>query len=116
MTRERIELLNQLKIKQIHFAWDRYQDKEKVLPKLELWKRYANDKNAHNTIVYTMVNFDTTFEQDLERIYTLRDLGLWAYVMIYDKEHCQRKYKRLQRWCNNRMIFATCERFEDYKN
>ena len=57
---------------------------------------------------------DTTIEQDLDRIYTLRDMGLWAYVAIYDKEHCDPIYKRLQRWCNNRFIFAQCPRFEDY--
>lgn len=116
MTKEKIELLNQIKIKQIHFAWDRYQDKEIVLPKFKLWIEYAKRTNAHNTIVYTIVNFDTTLEQDLERIYTLRSMGLWAYVMIYDKEHCQKIYKRLARWCNNRFIFAKCERFEDYGN
>jgi hypothetical protein len=35
--------------------------------------------------------------------------------MIYDKEHCDRKYKDLQRWVNNRFIFAKCENFEQYK-
>ena len=61
------------------------------------------------------MNYDTTLEQDLERIYTLRELGLWAYVMIYDKEHCDPIYKQLSRWVNNRFVFAKCERFEDYK-
>lgn len=47
--------------------------------------------------------------------YTLRDLGYWAYVMVYDKEHCKDAfYKRLQRWVNNRIVFAACDRFEDY--
>lgn len=71
--------------------------------------------SGHNAIVYTLTNFDTTFEQDLERIYTLRDMGYWAYVMIYDKEHCEEKYRRLQRWVNNRIIFAVCKKFEDFK-
>lgn len=69
----------------------------------------------HNSIVYTIVNFNTTFEQDLERIYTLRDMGYWAYVMIYDKAHADHKYIDLQRWCNNRFIFGVCKKFEDYK-
>lgn len=115
MTKEKIEVLNRLKIKQIHFAWDRYQDKDIVLPKFKLWSENARHSNAHNTIVYTIVNFDTTIEQDLERIYTLRDMGLWAYVMIYDKEHCKRIYKDMQRWVNNRFVFSRCKRFEDYK-
>ncbi|MBQ2231218.1 MAG: radical SAM protein, partial [Oscillospiraceae bacterium] len=57
----------------------------------------------------------TTIEQDLERIYTLRDMGYWPYVMIYDKANCKDVYTRLQRWVNNRFVFAKCDRFENYK-
>jgi hypothetical protein len=69
---------------------------------------------SHTNIVYVLVNHTSTIEQDLERIYTLRDLGYWAYVMVYDKAHASRIYKDLERWCNNRFIFPTCPRFEDY--
>ena len=117
MTEEKARLLNQIKIKEIHFAWDRYQDKGKILPKLKLFASITkHSPHAHKAIVYTIVNFDTTIEQDLERIYTLRNLGYWPYIMIYDKEHCQRVYKNMQRWVNNRFIFAKCKRFEDYEN
>lgn len=117
MTRERIDLLNQIKIAEIHFAWDRYQDKDLILPKFKMFSEHTTirKKNTeHAAIVYTLVNFDSTLEQDLERIYTLRDLGFWAYVMIYDKEHCDPIYKALSRWVNNRFVFAKCPRFEDY--
>ena len=33
--------------------------------------------------VYVLCNFNTTIEQDLERIYTLRDLGYNPFVMLY---------------------------------
>ena len=118
MTKEKIEMLNQIKIKEIHFAWDKYSDKDIILPKLRLFAEHSKIHkkcSGHNAIVYTLVNFDTTFEQDLERIYTLREMGFWAYVMIYDKEHCELRYKKLQRWVNNRIIFAVCKRFEDFK-
>lgn len=116
MTKEKAELLNQCKLREIHFAWDRYQDKEIILQNLALYSEYGKFKpQSHNAIVYTIVNFDTTFEQDLERIYTLRNMGYWAYVMIYDKAHCDKRYRDLQRWVNNRVIFAKCEKFEDYK-
>ena len=67
--------------------------------------------------VYVLVNFDTTAEQDLERIYTLRDLGYSPYVMVYDKEHTQPgdRVRMLQRWVNNNFIFRKVLRFEDYK-
>ena len=115
MTEEKAEMLSQIKIKQIHFAWDRYQDKELVLPRLEMFAKHTK-LNSHNRIVYTLVNFDTTIDQDLERIYTLRKMGYWAYVMIYDKEHADPIYKKKARWVNNRFIFAKCYRFEDYWN
>lgn len=115
MTEEKAEMLCAMKIKEIHFAWDRYEDKDIILPKFKMFADCANlNPHGHKSIVYTLVNFNTTIEQDLERIYTLRDMGYWAYVMIYDKEHASQTHKYLARWCNNRRIFATTPRFEDY--
>lgn len=48
------------------------------------------------------------------RIYTLRDLGFDPHVMIYDKPNAPREIKRLQRWCNNRVVFKSCRKFEEY--
>lgn len=117
MTEEKAEMISKIKIKEIHFAWDRYHDKEIILRKLKLFSeiKYKGKNPDHNAIVYVLVNFDTTIEQDLERIYTLREMGYWAYIMIYDKEHADPIYKDLSRWVNNRRIFARCKRFEDYK-
>lgn len=115
MTEEKAEMLSRIKIKEIHFAWDRYEDREFIVPRFELYAKYGKLVHGHNAIVYVLVNYDTTLEQDLERIYTLRDLGYWAYVMVYDKEHAAAVYKDLARWVNNRFIFAKCKRFEDYK-
>jgi hypothetical protein len=118
MTEEKAEMLSKIKMKEIHFAWDRYEDKDIILPRLktfrEMWEK-SRKWSIKNKIVYTLVNFDTTFEQDLERIYTLKELGYYAYVMVYDKEHADKKYKKLARWVNNRMVFDKCERWEDYK-
>ena len=120
MTEEKADMLCRCKIDQIHFAWDRYEDKEMIVPRLKMfrntWEKYRK-WNEHGKIVFTLVNFDTTHEQDLERIYTLRELGYWAYVMVYDKQHCHDPfYKDLQRWVNNRVIFASCPKFEDYNS
>ena len=64
-----------------------------------------------------MCNFDTTLEQDLERVYTLRDMGYNPYVMLYDKDGIAQghRLRDLQRWVNNRVIFRSCKRFEEYK-
>ena len=114
LTEEKCEAISRMKIKEIHFAWDRYEDKAVVLPKLRMFAECKAMPNSHNAIVYVLVNHGTTIEQDLERIYTLRDLGYWAYVMVYDKPHAPKVIHDMQRWCNNRFIYAKCPRFEDY--
>ena len=115
LTEAKCLALDKVRIKQIHFAWDRYEDKDRVLPKLQMFAEISRKRlSMHDTIVYVLVNHTSTLEQDLERIYTLRDMGYWAYVMVYDKQHAPRVYHDLQRWCNNRFIFARCPRFEDY--
>lgn len=115
MTEEKAQAINKLKLREVHFAWDRYEDKERILPRLKMFSEICKKKmHGHNAIVYVLVNHSSTLEQDLERIYTLRDMGYWAYVMIYDKANAAHVYYDLQRWCNNRFIFAKCSRFEDY--
>ena len=115
MTAEKAEMLKQIKTKNLHFAWDRWEDKEKVLPQFETFKR-VTQIDFRKLGVYVLCNFDTTFEQDLERIYTLRDLGFSPYVTLYNKESIPKghRLRKLQRWVNNRFIFATCKTFEEY--
>jgi hypothetical protein len=115
MTQEKAEMIKRIKVKNIHFAWDRFEDKEKILPKLKMFKDITGI-NYRKLGVYVLCNFDTTFEQDLERIYTLRDYGFSPYVMLYDKQSIPKgdKYKKLQRWCNNRFIFHACPSFDDF--
>ena len=115
MTAEKAEMIKQMKVKELHFAWDRYEDKDIIVPKFQEFKQITK-LDIRKLIVYVLCNYDTTLEQDLERIYTLRELGYWAYVMLYDKENIPRghTYKKLQRWVNNRFIFAKCKTFDEY--
>jgi len=115
MTEEKAEMLKKIKMKEIHFAWDRYEDKDMILPKFKLFKEMTGI-SERRLIVYVLCNFNTTIEQDLERIYTLRKMGYWAYVMLYDKEHIPRGHelRKMARWVNNRFIFAKCETFDEY--
>lgn len=117
MTKEKAEYIKRMKIKQIHFAWDKYEDKEMIVPKFEEFKKITEwDKRKLG--VYVLANFDTTHEQDLERIYTLRELGYWPYVMIYEKDKLPKGHitRKLQRWVNMRAIFENVPRFENYVN
>lgn len=115
MTEEKAEYISQMKIKNIHFAWDRYKDKAVILPKFKEFKQITKWDKQKMT-VYVLVGYDTTIEQDLERIYLLRDMGYSPYVMIYEKHKRKKKddLLRMQRWVNSRFIFAACNRFEDY--
>lgn len=115
MTKEKAVIIKQMRIKQVHFAWDKYDDKEKIIPKLKVFKNITQ-WDYRKLSVYVLCNFNTTFEQDLERIYILRDMGYNPFVMLYNKENIQRGHilKKLQRWVNNRIIFRSCEKFEDY--
>ena len=115
MTAEKIEHIRKMNIKQIHFAWDRYEEKDDIVPKFEMFQEMTGWKRDKMT-VYVLTGYDTTLEQDLERIYLRRDIGYSPYVMIYEKHKKQRKDPliRLQRWVNSRVTFAACKRFEDY--
>ena len=116
MTNERnIELINQIKVKEIHFAWDNAEDDLK--PYFERYGELAKHK-PHGRLgtVYCLTNFGSTMEQDLYRIYTLRDMGYDPYVMVYDKPNAPKEIKQLQRYCNNIKIFRTCKTFEEYQN
>ena len=110
---ENIALLNAIKVKDIHFAWDN--PKDDLRPYFERYKALAKHKpHGHFGMVYCLTNFGSTMEENLYRIYTLRDLGYDPYVMVYDKPNAPREIRLLQRWCNNVLIFRSCPRFEDY--
>ncbi len=115
MTVEKAEMAGRLRADCVHFAWDRYGDKGGIVPKLKMFKEVTGWK-SRKTGVYVLVNYDTSIEQDLERIYTLRDLDYDPYVMIYNKQDTKPwdPVRNLQRWVNNRKIFKTVRRFEDY--
>lgn len=115
LTEENIEALNKVRIKNIHFAWDLMERSDAVLKGLNLW-RERGKKNAHGSFgtVYVLANFNTTMEENLHRVYTLRNMGFDPYIMIYDKPNAPQDVRWLQRWCNNKAIFKSTSRFEEY--
>ena len=108
---EDIDDLNHMKIKMVHFAWDNPKDDLE-----DKFRMFANKyiRKGHCKTVYVLTNFNSTMEENLYRIYTLRDLGYDPYVMIYNKPDAPKMIKHLQRWCNNKVIFKSCLMFEDY--
>ena len=110
ITDDDIELLNRMRLKNVHFAWDNPNDN--LAPKFKMWAEKFR-RNSNLGMVYCLTNFNSTMEENLYRIYTLRDMGFDPYVMVYDKPHAPKEIKRLQRWCNNKIIFKSCT-FEEY--
>ena len=115
LTEQNIEAINEMKLKEIHFAWDYMHEEKRVLRGLELYAKMAARKPHGNFgMVYVLVNYDTTMEENLYRISKILDMGYDPYVMIYDKPHAPREVRLLQRWCNNKIIFRSEPDFYKY--
>ena len=112
MNDDNLQLINNMKIKMLHFAWDNPNDKstQQALQKF----REKSIIDARKVGVYVLTNYWSTLEDDLKRIYWLRDNGYSPYVMIYDKDHAPVEIRLLQRWVNNKIIFKSVDKFEDY--
>lgn len=112
MTEEKQQMLNQIRHTLYHFAWDNTEDII-CFNKLKEFRKGFNDRDD-KLRVYVLTNFNSTFEQDLARVYKLKEIGYDPYIMIFDKPNAPKKIKDLQRWCNSKYIFRSCERFENY--
>ena len=109
----KIEALNKIRWKRIHFAWDR--------PGEDMRKQFAFaaerlKRFSRNTIsCYVLTNYDSTHEQDLERVMFLRSIGVQPYVMIYRKHTAPAVTRKLQRYCSP-TIFWNVPTFAEYQH
>lgn len=114
ITKEIVDILNRIKVKTIHFAFDFMKNEKRIIEGLKTFKENTNHscKDGH-TAVYVLTNFNTTIEQDLYRIRMIKSIGLKPDVRIYRKDTAPRIIRDIQRWCNNKFIYNSCE-LEDY--
>lgn len=108
-----VDLLASIKVKMIHFAFDLIKNKKQIVEGLKLYKEATNIAKE-KTGVYILTNYNTTHEEDLYRIQVVKNLGYFPYVMIYNKNSAPKETLRLQRWANNKMIYAATK--GDFKN
>ena len=108
-----IGIIRRIRMKHYHFAWDNPADEAKILPKLKMFMELGKPA-AHSVVCYCLVNFSSTLEEDFHRIYALRELRIQPYVMIYDKEHCDPVYRKIQRWVNAPAIFWSIPKFDEF--
>ena len=80
-------------------------------------KTYANicglSSSCSERTVYMLTNYDTTHKEDMYRVKMIQECGFAPYIMIYRKKTAPQITRDLQRWCNNRFIYQSCN-FEDY--
>lgn len=103
----------QKQVKMIHFAWDRMNQSDLIIKNLINFKNKVGI-DGRKTRVYVLTNYETTMEENLYRIYKLKELGYDPYIMVFEKWKAPKEIKKLQRWVNNKFIFRSCEKFEDY--
>ena len=111
MTKERGEALAKTKWDgQVHFAWDKIRDSEKVLKGLELVMECG--LKPYKMMCYVLIGYDTTKEEDLYRVETLRSMKIDPFVMPINKHDIYQK--RFARWVNHKAVFKSVK-WEDYK-
>lgn len=117
MTEEKAEMLSKIKLDGIHFAWDRYEDKEHILHKFQTFRKISTVRQR-DLVVYVLTGYKEpkVLPEDLERIYWLRDNGYTPYVMVYEKNSLPKgnDLRKLQRWVNSKPIFWRTPTFEEY--
>ncbi len=110
ITLEKAELLAKMRLKTPHFAMDSMKSMETVKRGLKLYveacKEIKGKWNWRNGKVFMITNFDTTFEEDMERVRAIQECECYPYVMIYNKPSAPAILRRLQRWTNNVMIYS----------
>lgn len=96
--------------KAIHFAFDNVKDETAIREGVRTLS--DNGVKLHNVMVYVLIGFNSTPEEDLHRCEVLRGLGVLPFVMPFDKfDEYQRRFTR---WANHKAIFKTV-RWGDYK-
>lgn len=108
MDEEQANALNKLKHKgQIHIAWDFPQTDLK--PKLQEVIKWIK---PYKLMCYVLIGYDSTPEQDLYRVETLRELKIDPFVMPFNKaDEYQRKFAR---YVNMKAVFKTVA-WKDYR-
>lgn len=117
ITAEQAELLKQCNYtnskfnqKYLTFAWDRYNDGKLVRKGIDICNKAGIPCNHMQFFV--LIGFDSTPEQDMDRVMTLRELGCMPFVMPYNKSDPYQK--AFTRWVNNRAVFKSCT-WQEYK-
>lgn len=119
ITEEKAEMLSKVDYrddkfnsKRIYFAWDNIKDEEIIIRGIN--KITAAGIKSQNIMIYVLVGFNSTFEEDMYRTKKLIDLGVKPFIMQFNKNQKRdKKLIDLARWINKR--YYNFIPFEEYK-
>ena len=100
LTPEIVKLLKAISHKEYHFAFDHPSYLKGVDNAIDLLQAGGINRG----IWYVLVGFNTTFQDDLDRLNYLKSRGQNAYVQRYKRD---RQYIPLASWANQHHIFRT---------
>lgn len=112
ITPDNVFLLNRVKTKMLHFAWD--DPNTDLTGYFQRFSELTSIKDFRRRRVYVLTNFGSTHEQDLYRVETLRSMGYDPYVMIFERPTAPQITRQLARWMNNKRVFRAVPNFADY--
>jgi len=106
LTPDIVKLLSMISHKEYHFAFDHPSSLKSVDRAIDL----LQSEGINRCIWYVLVGFNTTFQEDLDRLNYLKERNQNAYVQRYVRD---RRYIPLARWANQHHIFhgMTWEQF-----
>ncbi len=93
----------------IYFAFDDPNLEDIFVKKLKLLLKYIK---PYHLMIYILVGFNTSFEQDMHRFKVVRSYGCDPYIMLFNNRKDKPILRHFSRWVNKR-IYKSCE-FEDY--
>ena len=119
VTEETAELLASMNLKTPHFAMDSMESVDAVAKGLRRYvsavRRTKGRWNWRDCKVFCLTNFDTTHLEDMQRIKTIQECECWPFVMIYNKPSAPTITRRLQRWTNNAIAYASLPTFTAFQ-
>ena len=95
--------------KQIKIAWDNPKETKLVIDGILRLTSYVK---CYKIMCYVLIGYNSSVEEDLRRVETLRELNIDPFVMPYNKKDLyQRSFAR---WVNHKAVFAKVS-WENYK-
>lgn len=97
-------------VNQPKFAWDMMKDEAKIIEGLKLLQKYKVD-----AMVYVLMGFDSTLEEDLYRCEIINGIGFDPFPMLYKSTKQLRQFRRMVYLRYYRKCKTIAKAWENYK-